>query len=128
MIREIRAKFGVYNSHQFSDIGENSDGYISDFWLSGQSIIKENCHTSRTSNDIDIILEPVSKLDKRNTTTSKKLAMTSCRQIVTSLSFFQFMTNLEQSGSRILDAWSVKLTFSLMVTFYITKTENRTEN
>ena len=28
--------------------------------------------------------------------------MTSCRQIVTSLSFFKFMANLEQSQSRIL--------------------------
>ena len=38
------------------------------------------------------------------------------------------MANLEKSGSKILDAWSVKLTFSLTVTFYITKTENRTKN
>ena len=42
-------------------------------------------------------------------------------------SFFQFMANLEQFGSRILDAESVKLIFSLIVTFYITKTENRTK-
>ena len=38
------------------------------------------------------------------------------------------MANLEQSGSRIPDAWSVKLLFPLTVTFYTTKTENRTKN
>ena len=37
------------------------------------------------------------------------------------------MTNLEQSGSWIPDAWSVKLKFSLIVTFYLTKTEDRSE-
>ena len=36
-------------------------------------------------------LEPVTKIDKRNKTTSKNLMMTSCWQIVTSLSFFQGM-------------------------------------
>ena len=51
----------------------------------------------------------------------------SCRKIVTSLSFFQFMANLEQSGSQIPDAESAKLMFSLIVTFYLTKSENRTK-
>ena len=51
----------------------------------------------------------------------------SCQKIVTSLSFFQFMVNLEQSGNRIPHAQSVKLTFSLIVTFYLTKVENRTK-
>ena len=66
-------------------------------------------------------LRLVTKLDKRNTATSKKLRMTSCHQM--SLSNSQLMTNLEQSGSWIPDAWSVKLTFSLTVTFYIIKTK-----
>ena len=57
---------------QSPDIGQNSDGGISDFWISGLFLIKENCHNSRTSIDIDMKLEPVSELDKRNTTTSKK--------------------------------------------------------
>ena len=48
--------------------------------------------------------------------------MTLC-QILTSLLLFQFITNLEQSGSRILDTWSA--TFSLIITFYLTKTENK---
>ena len=51
----------------------------------------------------------------------------SYRQIVTSLSFFQIMANLEQSGSRILDAQHVKFIFSLVETFFLSKTENRTK-
>ena len=100
---------------QSPDIGQNSDGDISDFRTSGQSLIKENCYNSRTSHATDMKLGPVTKLDKRNTATSKKLTMTSCMQIVTSLSFFRFVTNLKLPGSRIPDAWSVKLTFSLTV-------------
>ena len=57
---------------QSPDIGKNSDGDISDFRISGQSLIKGNCHNSRTSDDIDMKLGPVTKLDKRNKTTSKK--------------------------------------------------------
>ena len=37
--------------------------------------------------------------------------------------FFQFNGNLEQSGGRIPDALSIKVT--LYITFYITETENR---
>ena len=51
----------------------------------------------------------------------------SCRKIVTSLPFFQFTANLEQSGSWIPDTKSVKLIFSLMVTFCPTKTESRSK-
>ena len=70
-------------------------------------------------------LGPVTKLDKRNKTAPKKMVMTSCQQMMRSLSFFQFMANLEQSGSPIPVAQSVKLTFLLKVTFHLTKTENR---
>ena len=68
----------------------------------------------------------VIKLDKRNKTTSKNLTMTSYCEIVTSLQLFQFTVNLEQSESRIPDVQSVKRMFSLTTTFYLTKTENRT--
>ena len=50
----------------------------------------------------------------------------SCHKKMTPLSFFQFMTNFEQSGSWI-PKMSVKLTFSLIVTFYLTNNENRTK-
>ena len=51
-IRDIRAEFFSHNLSQSSDIGQNSDGGISDFRISGQSLIKENCHNSRASDDI----------------------------------------------------------------------------
>ena len=101
------------------DIGQNSDGGISDFRISGQSLIKENCR--------NIKLGPLTKLHKRNKATSKELTMTPCRKIVMSLSFFQFISNLEKSGSLIPDPQSVKPMFSLIVTFNLTKTENRTK-
>ena len=43
-----------------------------------------------------------------------------------SVSFFQFMATLERFGS-ISDAWSVKLTCSLVVTFHLTDIANRTK-
>ena len=54
------------------DIGQNSDGGISDFQISGQSLVKENCHGSRTSDDINMKLGPVTKHDKRSKKPSKK--------------------------------------------------------
>ena len=54
------------------------------------------------------------------------MTLTLCRQNVTSFSFAQFMANLEQSGSGIPDIYPIKLTFSLPVSFYLIKTENRT--
>ena len=66
-IRDIRAKFCIPNLLQSPDIGQN--GVISDFRISSQSLIKENCHNSRTSDDIDMKLGTVTKLDKRNKTT-----------------------------------------------------------
>ena len=52
----MRAKFGIPNLLRSPDIGQNSDGGISDFRISGQSLIKENCHNYRTSDDIDMKL------------------------------------------------------------------------
>ena len=49
--------FGEYdipNQPQSPDIGKDSDKYVSNFWISGQSLRKENCHDSKTSNDIDM--------------------------------------------------------------------------
>ena len=112
---------------QSPDTGQNSDGGISNFRISAQSLIKENSHNSGTSDDIDMKLGVVTKIDKRNQTTLKKIELTSCRKIVTSLSFFGFSANLEQSGGRIPDTESAKVMFSVIVTFCLTKTENRTK-
>ena len=48
-------------------MGQNPGGGNSN--SRGQSIIKENCRNSRTSDDID--MKPVTKPDKRNKTPSK---------------------------------------------------------
>ena len=100
-IRDILVKSGISNLSQSPNVGQQSDGGVSNFQISSQSSIKENCQNSRTIGDIDMKLVPVTKLDKRNKATSKKITMASCCRIVTPLSFFQFMANLEQSGSRI---------------------------
>ena len=71
---------------------------------------------------------PVTKHKKTKKTMSNKLRMTSSRKVVTSFLVLQFMANLKQSRSWKPDAQSVKVIFSLTVTFYLTKTENRTQN
>ena len=68
-ITNIRTKFGIPNLPQPPDIGENSYKGIShsDFRISDQASIKQNCYKSRTSDDIDIKLGPETKA------TSKKI-------------------------------------------------------
>ena len=66
--RDIHAKFGIPNSPQSPDIGQNSDRGIFNFRISGQFLIKQNCHNSRTSDDIDMKIGAVTKLDMRNKT------------------------------------------------------------
>ena len=56
----------------------------------------------------------------------KELTLTSCQKILTPLTLFWFMANLELSRNQIRHILSVKLTFSLIVSFYFTKTESRT--
>ena len=73
LIRNVRAKFGISYSSHSPDNGQKSDGGISDFRISGQSLIKRNCHNSWTSNNIGMKLGPATKLDKRNKKTSKKI-------------------------------------------------------
>ena len=88
-VRDNRAKFGICNLPQTGDIGLNSDCGISDFWISGQSLIKENSHNSRTSHDIDIKLRPVTKFDKSNRTTSKKFDVVAMSENCDVIVFFQ---------------------------------------
>ena len=72
-------------------------------------------------------LGPVTKLDKREKATSKKfdddVMSENCDIIVIS----GFLANLEQSGCRIPDTESAKAMFSVIVTFCLKKTENRTK-
>ena len=48
-------------------------------------LIKENYHNFKTSDDIGMKLKPVTKLDKRNKTTSKKINDDVISGIMTSL-------------------------------------------
>ena len=65
-IRSFPSEFGIPNSAQSPDIWQNFRRGISNFRISGLSLIKENCHNSRTSDVIDLKVGPVTKLDKRN--------------------------------------------------------------
>ena len=51
--------------------GGGPHGGISDKQISGQSAIKRNCHNSRTGDDNDVKLVPVTKFNKRNKTKCK---------------------------------------------------------
>ena len=75
------ANFGIPDSPQCPYIGQNSDGGISNFRISGQSLIKENNHNPRTSDDIDMKLEQIVKIDKRNKVTSEKFNDDVCQKI-----------------------------------------------
>ena len=51
-----KLKCGIPNLPQSSDIGQNSDGGISHYQISGRFLINKNFHNYRTSNDIDMKL------------------------------------------------------------------------
>ena len=123
--RDIAAKFGIPNLPQSPDIGKNSEVGMSDFPISGQSHITESCHNFRTIDTIHMKLWPVTKLDRRNNTTSKKTEYDVISASYDIFAIFFFTANLEQSWSWIPEAWSIKLTFSIKVTFCLTKTETR---
>ena len=72
-IRDIRGKFGIPNLFQSLDNRQKSDGGISFFQISGQSLLKENYHNPKTYDDIDVKLGPAFQLDKRNKSKPKKI-------------------------------------------------------
>ena len=76
-MKKIRAKLGIANSLQSPDIGQNLDRSIFNSRFLDKSFIKESCDSSRTCNDIDLKLGPITRLDKRNTMTLKKNSMAS---------------------------------------------------
>ena len=88
-------------------------------------LVKENCkRNSRTSDDIGMKLGPVTKLDKRNKATSKKKAMSANCVVIVIFSIYDQFGAIWKPDSQCK---SVKLTFSLAVTFCLAKTENRTK-
>ena len=68
--------FGIPNLPQSPDIGQNSDGAISYFWISCQSVIKVFCHNSRTIDDIEMKLGPVTKLETNLETKQRQINLT----------------------------------------------------
>ena len=68
--------------------GSGREQWVTLVFCSLQQNFIRDTRNSRISDDIDIKVGPVTKLDKRNKTTSKILTMTSCRKIVMVLSFF----------------------------------------
>ena len=104
-IRNFQAKFDIPNLSQSPDIGQNL-GSISVFWFSGQSIIKENCHNSRNSDDIEMKLGPATKLNKKNKTASRNFdddAMSAnCDVIVFFPIYSQFGATRKPDSSRIV--------------------------
>ena len=89
-IRETPAKFGIPNSPQSPDIGQNSDVRISNLPISGQLLINENCHNSGNNSNIQM------KLDKRNTATLKKF---NYDDLSTNCDFFVIFLIYDQLGS-----------------------------
>ena len=102
------------------------DKGISDLRIPGQSYINVNCHNSRASHNIGMKLRPVTKLDKKNTGTSKKIndhVMSANRSAIVFIPIYgQFAAVGRPESGRL----SIKFTFSLTVTFYLTELENRT--
>ena len=95
-IRQTPAKFGIPNSPQSPDIGQNSDVSISNLRISGQLLINENCHNSGNNSNIQMKLRPITKLDKRNTATLKKV---NYDDLSTNCDFFVIFLIYDQLGS-----------------------------
>ena len=71
-VGDTPAKFGIPNLSQSPDIRKSSDGGLSDFRISVQSLIKKGCHNYRINLDIDMKLGPATKREKRKISTLKK--------------------------------------------------------
>ena len=70
-INDVRAKFGIPYWCQSLNIGQDLDGGNTNFWISGQFLIKINCHNTRSSDYIGMKFGLVNKLEKKNKKTSK---------------------------------------------------------
>ena len=120
-IRDIRPKFCIPDLVWSPDIGQNSNGGISDFQISDQFLIKKDFHNSRTSNNFDLKLGPVTKHnDVENNCRWRHIGKFWCRCHFSDLR--PIWSNLQARF------WTHGLynLFSL-ITFYLAKTENRTK-
>ena len=93
-----------------------------------KSLIIENCHNSRTSDDIDMKLGPVYKLYKRNKATSKNfdddVMSGNCGVIVIFSIYSQFgAIRKPNSGRRVCKTYVF-----IKVTFYLAKLKTELRN
>ena len=126
-IRDIGSKSFTPNSPHSDNIAQNPDSSNSDFCISDHFCINQNCHNIRTSHGIDMKLGSVTKPNKRSTTTSKKLNDDVMPKNCDIIFFIRFMVNLHPFRIWIPNLWFINLTFSLTITFYLTKLENKTQ-
>ena len=109
-------------------LGKTQTGVFPISEFSGQSLIKkDNCHNSKTSHDVDMKLGSVTKLDKRNRATLKifgdDVMSENCEVIAIFPIYGQFgVIRKPDFGRKVC-----KTFFLLIVTFYLTKIENRTK-
>ena len=73
-------------------------------------------------------LRPVTKLDKRNRSTLKKFDDDVMSANCDNIAFFRFTANFQPSGSWIPSVWSIKLAFSLIVTFFLHNLKTELKN
>ena len=81
--------------------------------------MNENCHNSRTSHDIDMKLGPLTKAEKSNTATSKKVGNDVMAEDFDVIVFFTIYGHTVTIRKR--DSGRMVYKFSLTVTSYFTK-------
>ena len=81
--------------------------------------MNENCHNSRTSHDIDMKLGPLTKAEKSNTATSKKMDNDVMAEDFDVFAFFTIYGHTVTIRKR--DSGPMVYKFSLTVTCYFTK-------
>ena len=116
--------FPTYPSFQI--FAKTQTGVFLNSGFQVKSLIKENCHNSKTSDVINMKLGPVTKLYKKNKTMSKnfddEVMSKICDVIVIFSIYGQFgAIRKPQSGRRVFN------TYVFINTFYLIKTENRTK-
>ena len=119
IIRYICAKFGICNLPQSPDIGQNTDVGISKFRISGLSVINKSFHNSRTNHDMDMKLGPVTKNWQEKHNNLKKIDDDFMLANYDVFAFFPIYGKFAAIRKRILNAWSIKLTFSLKIIFIL---------
>ena len=108
--------FGIPNRSQSTDIEQNSNDDISNFLTSVQSLVKVNCHNSRTNDDIVVKLVPVAKLNRKNKTKLKinyDVIARYCDVTVTFPKYDQFGAIQKLQSGRIVCKTSIITTFRI---------------